>query len=69
MQYGCYSLSDIQDYIEYMIKKAWSINNNLPIQVYINRINNTLVLKITDGYKLELQTPETIKLFGSTKRE
>ena len=26
------------------------------------------MFKITDGYKLKLQTPETIKLFGSTKK-
>ena len=38
-----------------------------PIHVYINRINNRLVFKIKDVCKLELQTPETMKLFGSTK--
>ena len=27
-----------------------------------------LVFKIKDGYKLELQTPETVKLFGSTNK-
>ena len=26
------------------------------------------MFKIKDGYKLELQTPETMKLFGSTKK-
>ena len=31
-------------------------------------INNRSVFKINDGYKLELQTPENIKLFGSTKK-
>ena len=36
--------------------------------VYINRINNRLVFKIKDEYKLELQTPETMKLFPSTKK-
>ena len=36
--------------------------------ININRINNGLVLKIKHGCKLELQTPETIKLFGSTKK-
>ena len=34
---------------------------------YINRINNRLVFKIKDGYKLELQPPETINLFGRKK--
>ena len=26
------------------------------------------MFKIKDGYRLELQTPETMKLFGSTKK-
>ena len=26
------------------------------------------MFKIKDGYKLDLQTPETIKLFGNTKK-
>ena len=39
-----------------------------PIHVYINKINNRLVFKIKDGYKLELQTSETMKLFGSIKK-
>ena len=38
------------------------------IHVYNNRINNRLVFKIRDGYKLELQMPETMKLFCSTKK-
>ena len=37
------------------------------IHVYRKRLNNILVFNIKDKYKLELQTPETIKLFGSTK--
>ena len=39
-----------------------------PIHVNINRINSRLVFKIKDGYKLELKKPETMKLFGSTKK-
>ena len=34
-----------------------------------NRINNRLVFKIRGGYKLVLQTPKTMKLFGSTKKK
>ena len=30
-------------------------------------INNRLVFKIKDGYELELQTPETMKLFVAQK--
>ena len=50
-----------------MIKKE-TLTTNLPIHIYINRINNRLAFKIKDKYKLELQTPDTMKLFGSTKR-
>ena len=64
---GSYSMSDIQDYIEYIIKKHKTLTTIPPIHVYINRINNRLVFKMSYGYKLELQTPETMKLFGSTK--
>ena len=62
-----YFVSDIQDYIEYMIKNH-KTTTSPPIYVYINRINDGLVFKIKDQCKLELQTPETIKLFGSTKK-
>ena len=34
----------------------------------MNRINNRLEFKIKDGYRIELQTHETMKFFGSTKK-
>ena len=37
---GFYSVSDIQDYIEYIIKKHKTLTTIPPIHVYINRINN-----------------------------
>ena len=61
-------MSHIQDYIEYIIKKHEALTAIPPIHVYINRIINRLVFKIKDGYKLESQTLETIKLFGPTKK-
>ena len=63
-----YSVSDIQDYIEFVIKKHKTLTTIPPIHVYFNRINNRLVFKVKDGYKVEFQTPETMKLFGSTKK-
>ena len=53
---GSCSVSNIQDYIEYTIKKHETLTTIPPVHVYINRINNWLVFKINDGYKLELQT-------------
>ena len=63
-----YSMSDNQDYTKYIIKRHETLKAISPILVYINRINNKLVFKIKDEYKLELKTPETMKLFGSTKK-
>ena len=68
MPNGSYSVSEIQYYMKYIIKKHETLTKIPPIHVYINRINNRLVFKIKDAYKLELQTPETMKLFGSTKK-
>ena len=50
------------------MKKHETLTTIPPIHVCINRINNTLVFKIKDGYNLELQMPERVKLFGSTKK-
>ena len=65
---GSCSVSDIQGYIGFIIKKHETLTKVYPIHVYINRIKNRLAFKIKDGYKLELQTPETMKVFGSTKK-
>ena len=65
---GSYSVSDIQDNIKNIVKKYRTLTTISPFHVYINRIYNRLVLKVKDGYKLETQMPETMKLFGSTKK-
>ena len=59
---GSYSVSDIQYYIEYIIKNHETLTTIPPICVYINRI------KIKYGCKLELEILETMKLLGSTKK-
>ena len=51
---GSYNISEIQDYIEYIIKKHNTIGENAPILIYANTINNRIVFKIKSGYKLEL---------------
>ena len=35
--------------------------------MYINRIENRITFKIKNGYYLELLTPETMQLIGSTE--
>ena len=67
MRNGSYNISEIQDCIEYIIKKHETIGKNAPILIYANTINNRIVSKIKTGYKLELLSKETMKLLGSTK--
>ena len=66
---GSYSIDDIQDYFEFIIEKHKPLTENLPVQIYPNKIKNRIVFKIKTGYKLELLTPETMKLLGSTKKD
>ena len=64
---GSYTISEIQDYIEYIIKNHETIAETAPILIYANKISNRIVFKIKTGYKLELLSKETMKLLGSTK--
>ena len=44
-----------------------NMTENPPIQIYSNKIKNSIVFKRKNDYKLELLTPETMKLLGSKK--
>ena len=66
---GSYSVSDIQDYFEYIIKKHETIVDNPPVQIYVNKIKNRIVFKIKTDYKLELLSKETMQLLGSSKKD
>ena len=59
---------DIQDYFEFIIKKHETLTENPPVQIYPNKIKNRIVFKIKAGCKVELLTPETMKLLVSTKK-
>ena len=62
-----YSISDIQDHFEYILKKHGENTGNLSIRIYINEIENRVTFKIKTGYSIEFLTPETMKLLRSTK--
>ena len=66
---GLYSVSDIQDYFEYILKKRSESVDSPSIRIYVNKIKNRITFKIKNGYYPELLTPETMKLFGSTERK
>ena len=65
---GFYSINDIQDYFEFIIKQHETLTENTPVQIYPNKIKSRIVFKIKTCYKLELSTPETMKLLGSAKK-
>ena len=44
------------------------MTENLPVQIYPNKIKNRIIFKVKSSYKLELLTPETMRLLGSTKK-
>ena len=67
---GSYSISDINSYFQFIIKKhePSSTKSNLenPILIYVNKIENRVTFRVKTGYSLEMLTPETKKLLGSS---
>ena len=59
------------DYIQYQIFKiilSIFLKKHKPsIKIYVNKIENRVTFKIKKGYYLQLLTPETMKLLGTTK--
>ena len=66
---GSYSIADIQDYFEFIIRKHETLAENPPVQIYPNKIKNRIVFRVKTRYKLELLSLETMKLLGSTKKD
>ena len=64
---GSYSVSDIQDYFEYILKKHGENIDKPSVQIYVNKTENRITFKIKKGYALELLMLETMKLLGSTE--
>ena len=66
---GSYSASNIQDYFEYILKKHGENIDNLSVRIYVNKIESRIKFKLKTGNYLELLTPETMKLLGSTEKK
>ena len=69
LPHGLYSVSDIQDYFEYTLKKHREKFDNPSIRIYVNEIENRIKFKIKTGYYLKLLTPEMMKILRSTKNK
>ena len=55
-----YSVSDIQDYFGYILKKHETVTDNPSIMIYVNNVENRITFKTKVGYYLEFLTPETM---------
>ena len=64
---GSYSIDDIQDYFESIIKKHETLTEDPPVEIYPYKIKNRIVFKIKTSYKSKLLIPE-MRLLGSTKK-
>ena len=56
---GSYSIPDIQDFFEYILKEHSEGVDNPSIKIYVNKTETRITFK--KGYYLELLTPETMK--------
>ena len=69
LPHGLYSVSSIQYYFEYILKKHGEDIDKPSVQIYVNKVENRVTFKIKNGYSLELLTRETMKLLGSTENK
>ena len=59
---GSYSVSDIQEYFEYILKKHTEKTDNPSIRICVNKTENRITFKIKTRYYLEHLTPTTVQL-------
>ena len=62
-----HSVSDIQEVFEYIIKKQEMFADNLSIRKFVNKKEHKVTFRVKTVYYIQLLTPTTMKLFGSTK--
>ena len=60
-------MEKIQGYFEVILKKHGESVDNSSIETYVSKTENRVTFIIKNGYYLELLTPETMKLLGSTE--
>ena len=66
---GSHSLSDIQDYFDFILEKYGQDIDEPSVQIYVNKTENRITFKIENRYSLEVLAPETMKLLGSTENK
>ena len=54
---GSYTIDDIQDYFEFIIKKHETLTDNPSIKIYSNKIKNRIVFKIKKWLQARIINP------------
>ena len=62
---GFYSVSDIRDYFEYILKEYGEKTDIPSWRIYINKMKNRITCKSERQYCLDLLPAETMKFFGN----
>ena len=52
-----YSVSGIEDYYEYILKKHEAVTDNYSVMIYVNKIEIRVPFKTKTGYYAELLMP------------
>ena len=64
---GSYFKLNIEVCFDYIVKNFETESDNVSIRIYVKKIEKRITFKIMTRYYLDLLTPETLKLLGSTK--
>ena len=56
-------------YFEYILKEHGENVDKPSVQIYVNKIDNVITFKTRNGYALEILTPDTMTLLGSTENK
>ena len=59
---GSYSVSDIQDYFEYILKNHGENIDNPSVKIYVNKMKNIITYEIKTGYYLDISLLEILFL-------
>ena len=66
---GLYSVSDIQDYFDYILKRLGENTDKPSVLIYVNKTEDRVTFKIKVGSSLDLLTTETMKLLRSIENK
>ena len=65
---GSYSIEDIQDYFEFIIKKHETLTENPPVQIYPNKIKNRIVFLNKNRIQIRIIISRNDEIIGKYQK-